>query len=140
MLLKMVRLSCWKIKYRLIVMTTIGGGTILTIVISFVHLRVINTTLIYEGEFTTTDVPTLLEDIIPNAEYLYVEVEDPITGQVTGVNLQSSEWIDSSVTKKVETLNVISDKKQYLVGDTAQVRYKAAKGSKAIITIEKAGK
>lgn len=99
-----------------------------------------NTTLIYEGEFITQDVPSLLEDIIPNAEYLYVEVEDESTGQVTGVNLQSSEWVDSSVTKKVETLNVISDKKQYLVGDTAQVRYKAAKGSKVIITIEKAGK
>ena len=99
-----------------------------------------NTTLIYEGEFTTQDVPTLLEDIIPNAEYLYVEVEDETTGQVTGVNLQSSEWVDPSVTKKVETLNVISDKKKYFVGDTAQIRYKAAKGSKAIITIEKAGK
>ena len=99
-----------------------------------------NTTLIYEGAFVTEDVPSLIDYTVPNVEYLYVEVEDETTGQVTGVNLQSSEWVDPSVTKKVETLNLSLDKKKYFVGDTAQVKYKGSKGSKAIITIEKAGK
>lgn len=99
-----------------------------------------NTTLIQESSFTSGDTPILLDYVIPNAEYLYVEIEDEATGQITGVNIQSSEWVDPSVTKKVETLNVSSDKKKYSVGETAQVFYKGAKGAKSIITIEKAGK
>ena len=99
-----------------------------------------NTKLMETGELVTQDVPTLLENIIPNAEYIYVEIEDESTGQITGVNLQSSEWVDPSVTKKVETLNVSADKKKYFVGETAQVKYKGSKSSKAIITIEKGGK
>ena len=99
-----------------------------------------NTKLMKEGSITTKDVPTILDDAIPDAEYLYVEVEDESTNQLVGVNLQSSEWVDPSVTKKIETLNVIADKKSYNVGDTAEVRFKATKQSKAIITIEKSGK
>lgn len=99
-----------------------------------------NTKLMETGEFITQDVPTLLDNVLPDAEYIYVEIEDESTGQITGVNLQSSEWVDPSVTKKVETLNVSADKKKYFVGDTAQIKYKGSKSSKAIITIEKGGK
>lgn len=99
-----------------------------------------NTKLMKEGSITTKDVPVVLDDTIPDAEYLYVEIEDESTNQIVGVNLQSSEWVDPSVTKKIETLNLISDKKKYVVGDTAQISFKATKQSKAIITIEKSGK
>ncbi len=99
-----------------------------------------NTTLLYEGNITTADVPVLIDYETPNAEYIYVELEDETTGQMTGVNLQSSEWVDLSVTKKVETLNVSTDKKKYNVGDIAQIKFKGAVKSKAIISIEKAGK
>lgn len=78
-----------------------------------------NTTLVYEGDNITQDVPVLIDYITPNAEYLYVEIEDETTGQLAGVNLQSSDWVDPSVTKKVETLNLSADKKKYSVGDTA---------------------
>ena len=98
-----------------------------------------NTTLLYEGKFITKDVPTLLEDELPNAEYIYVEIEDETTGQITGVNLLSSEWIDSTVTKKVETLNVMTDKKKYTPGEIAKISFKGTDSAKAIITIEKAG-
>ena len=99
-----------------------------------------NTKLMKEGTVITKDIPVILDDILPEAEYIYVELEDEETNQLVGVNLQSSEWIDPSVTKKIETLNVISDKKKYNVGDVAQVSFKATKQSKAIITIEKSGK
>ena len=99
-----------------------------------------NTTLLYEGTIVTKDVPVLIDYIIPNEEYLYIELEDPTTGQLTGANLQASEWVDPSVTKKIETLNVLTDKKKYNVGDKAQIRFKGSAGSKALITIEKAGK
>lgn len=99
-----------------------------------------NTTLIEEGEFVTSDVPTLLNNTLPDAENIYVEIEDETTGQVTAVSLQSSEWIDSSITKKVETLNLSLDKNKYKVGDVAKVNYKSVIGSKAIITLEKNGK
>lgn len=99
-----------------------------------------NTTLLKEGTITTNDVPSLISDEVPNTEYIYIEVEDAETGQITGLNLQSSEWIDPSVTKKIETLNVSTDKKKYSVGDTAQIRYKGSNSSKALITIEKGGK
>lgn len=99
-----------------------------------------NTTLVYEGDIVTQDVPVLIDYITPNAEYLYVEIEDETTGQLAGVNLQSSDWVDPSVTKKVETLNLSADKKKYSVGDTAQIKYKGVEKSKAIITVEKAGK
>ncbi len=99
-----------------------------------------NTKLLYEGEFVTKDEPVLLDYVLPNEEYIYVEIEDEVTSQITGVNMQSSEWVDSSITKKIETLNVSVDKKKYSVGDVAQVKYKGAKSAKAIITIEKAGK
>ncbi|MCQ2609485.1 MAG: MG2 domain-containing protein, partial [Lachnospiraceae bacterium] len=49
-----------------------------------------HTTLMGEYEFTTQDVPTLLEYELPNAEYIYVEIVDESTGQITGVNLQAS--------------------------------------------------
>ena len=99
-----------------------------------------NTILMDEGEFVSRDVPYLLSNELPNAEYLYVEIEDLSTGQIVGVNLQSSEWVDPSVTKKIETLNIITDKKKYSVGDFAKIKYKGTKSSKAIITIEKHGK
>ena len=99
-----------------------------------------NTTLLHEGEIITTDVPVLIDYEIPNAEYIYVELEDESTGQLTGVNLQASEWVDPSVTKKVETLNVSTDKNKYNVGEIAQIKFKGTAKSKAIITIEKAGK
>lgn len=99
-----------------------------------------NTELLSEGEITTADVPVLIDYEIPNTEYIYVELEDESTGQMTGVNLQASEWVDPSVTKKVETLNVSTDKKKYNVGDVAQIKFKGTAKSKAIITIEKAGK
>lgn len=99
-----------------------------------------NTKLLSEGNLTTQDVPSIIDDFVPNEEYVYVEIEDETTGQVAGVNLQASEWVDSSVTKKIETLNVSSDRKKYSVGDVAEIRYKGANNAKAIITVEKAGK
>lgn len=99
-----------------------------------------NTTLVYEGDIITSDVPVLIDYETPNIEYLYVEIEDEMTGQLAGVNLEASEWVDPSVTKKIETLNISTDKKKYNVGDTAQIKYKGTEKSKAIITIEKAGK
>ncbi len=99
-----------------------------------------NTTLLKEGTIRTLDVPALLDDVVPESEHLYVEIEDESTGQLAGVNIQSSEWVDSSITKKIETLNLSADKKKYSVGDVAEIKYKGANLSKAIITIEKAGK
>ncbi|MBQ2204749.1 MAG: alpha-2-macroglobulin family protein [Lachnospiraceae bacterium] len=99
-----------------------------------------NTKLIKEGNLLTSDVPTLINDEVPNDEYIYLEIEDETTGQITGVNLQSSEWVDPSVTKKIETLNVSADRKKYNVGDVAKIRFKGSNSSKAIITIEKGGK
>ena len=99
-----------------------------------------NTKLLDIGEIVTKDTPVLIDKEIPKSEYLYVEIEDEETSQIAGVNLMSSEWVDSSITKKVETLNIIADKKQYSVGDKAELKYRGAANSKAIITIEKAGK
>ena len=99
-----------------------------------------NTKLLDIGEIVTEDTPVLIDKEIPKSEYLYVEIEDEETSQIAGVNLMSSEWVDSSITKKVETLNIIADKKQYSVGDKAELKYRGAANSKAIITIEKAGK
>ena len=98
-----------------------------------------NTTLKEEGTIQTLDTPVLLENIIPSDEYIYVEIEDPETNQIAGVNLQSSEWVDPTITKKVETLNLSSDKKKYTVGDVAKIKYKGVDAGKAIITIEKSG-
>ena len=99
-----------------------------------------NTELLYEGDIVSADVPVVLDYIIPNKEYLYVEIEDVATSQIAGVNIEASEWVDPSVTKKIETLNVGVDKKSYNVGDVAELRFKGSPKSKAIITIEKAGK
>ena len=99
-----------------------------------------NTKLLEIGEVETLDVPVLIDKELPMAEYIYVEIEDEETKQLAGVNLLSSEWVDSSITKKVDTLNIVADKKQYNVGDTAELKYKGTLNSKAIITIEKAGK
>ena len=99
-----------------------------------------NTELLYENEIVSLDVPVMLDYTIPNKEYLYLELEDESTGQIAGLNIQASEWVDPSVTKKVETLNVSVDKKSYNVGDIAEIKFKGAPKSKAIVTIEKAGK
>ena len=99
-----------------------------------------NTKLLKEGTLITRDVPVLIEDIVPDIDYIYIELIDESTGQVTSTNLYSSEWVDPSITKRVETLNVRVDKKLYNVGEKAKVQFKGAKNSKAIITIEKAGK
>ena len=99
-----------------------------------------NTVLVKEGVIRTADVPVLIDDVVPDTENIYVEIEDETTGQKAGVNLQSSEWIDASITKKIETINLSADKKKYQVGDVAVINYKGANKSKAIITIEKAGK
>lgn len=99
-----------------------------------------NTVLMEEGEFTTEDTPTLLNNPLPKGEYLYIEIIDESTEQVVGINLESSDFVDPSVTKKIETLNVSTDKKKYSVGDTANLMFKGTANSKAIITIEKAGR
>lgn len=98
-----------------------------------------NTTLYKEGEFVTTDQPYIIRDEIPESEYIYVEIEDEETSQIAGVNIQSSDWVDPSITKKIETLNIRTDKKKYSVGDVARISYKSSSSAKAIITIEKAG-
>ena len=99
-----------------------------------------NTKLLKEGNIISKDVPVLIEDDVPESEYIFIELIDESTGQVTGVNIQSSEWVDPSVTKKIETLNVSADKKKYEVGDFATIKFKGAKEAKAIITLEKSGK
>ena len=99
-----------------------------------------NTKLIKEGKLVTRDVPVLIEDLVPDTDYVYIELIDESTGQVTATNLYASEWVDPSLTKRIETLNVSVDKKVYNVGEKAALKFKGADRAKAIITIERAGR
>ena len=98
-----------------------------------------HTTLIAEKEFISTEIPYIINDIIDKYGYIFIEVEDIHTGQVTSVNLFSTEWADPSTIKKVETLNITTDKKSYQVGEKAQLSFNGVDGAKALIAIEQNG-
>lgn len=99
-----------------------------------------HTTLLVEKEFTSTTEPYIINDIIDQYGYIFVEVEDRETGQIASVNMYSTEWADPASIKKVETLDIKTDKKTYNVGDKAQFTFKGVNGAKALIAIEQNGK
>lgn len=98
-----------------------------------------NTTLISEKEFISSDKAYLIDCEVNGTGEILVEVEDLVTGQKTGINLYASTWIDSSISKKIDTLKIKSDRDQYNIGDKAKVYYEGEKGAKALVTIEKSG-
>ena len=98
-----------------------------------------HTTLLLEKEFTSTEEPFVINDIINKYGYIFIEVEDLETKQVTSVNLYSTEWADPTTIKKVETLNIKTDKKSYQVGEKAQFSFNGVDGAKALVAIEQNG-
>ncbi len=98
-----------------------------------------NSVLLYEKEITTTDKPYLIDYEIDGSGEVFVEVEDMETHQSAGVNLYVSTWQDSSVSKKIDKLKIESDKKEYRIGEKAQIKFEGEKGNKALITLEKSG-
>ena len=98
-----------------------------------------NTTLISEKEFISSDKPYLIDCEINGTGEILVEVEDLATGQKTGVNLYASTCVDSSISKKIDTLKIKTDRVQYNIGDKAKIYYEGEKGARALVTVEKSG-
>ena len=103
-------------------MNTLGGGIIVTMEVFLKSIKTdSNTTLISEKEFISSDKPYLIDCEINGTGEILVEVEDLATGQKTGVNLYASTWIDSSISKKIDTLKIKADREQYNIGDKAKI-------------------
>lgn len=98
-----------------------------------------NSVLLYEKEFETTDTPYLIDYEIEGSGEVFVEVEDMKTHQSAGINLYASTWQDSTVSKKIDKLKIETDKKEYAIGEKAQVTFEGEKGTRALITVEKSG-
>lgn len=98
-----------------------------------------NTILLHEGEFISSDKPYLLDYEVDGSGEIFVEVEDMETHQSAGTNLYVATWQDSSVSKQIDRLKIESDKKEYNVGDTAHIKFEGEKGTRALITVTKAG-
>ena len=98
-----------------------------------------NTVLLYEKDFVSGDKPYLIDYAPEGNGEIFVEVEDKLTGQSTGINLYAGTWQDPSLNKKIDKLKVETEQKKYVVGDTAKIIFEGTKGAKALITVEKNG-
>ena len=98
-----------------------------------------NTVLLYEKDFVSGDKPYLIDYAPEGNGEVFVEVEDKLTGQSTGINLYAGTWQDPSLNKKIDKLKIETEQKKYVVGDTAKIIFEGTKGAKALITVEKNG-
>ena len=98
-----------------------------------------NTVLLCEKDFVSGDKPYLIDYAPEGNGEIFVEVEDKITGQITGINLYAGTWRDSTLNRKIDKLKIESEQKKYAVGDTAKIIFEGTKGAKALVTVEKKG-
>lgn len=98
-----------------------------------------NTVLLCEKDFVSKDKPYLIDYAPEGNGEIFVEVEDKITGQITGINLYAGTWRDSTLNRKIDKLKIESEQKKYAVGDTAKIIFEGTKGAKALVTVEKKG-
>ena len=95
-----------------------------------------HSTLLVEKEFVSTEEPYVIRDVINKYGHVFVEVEDMDSGQIANVYFYSSDWGDPTATTQIETLDVVTDKKTYNVGDKANFTFRGVDGAKALVAVE----
>ena len=99
-----------------------------------------NTEVIAEGTLITKDKPIFLKHTFDNRGEILVEVTDVKNGVSSAISLYATQWGEPIDTKKITSLKIWSDKKEYVPGDTAKVSFESIAGAKALITLNKNGK
>ncbi|WP_104762558.1 alpha-2-macroglobulin family protein [Helicobacter aurati] len=98
------------------------------------------TEIIAEGELVSQDKPILLKHIFEDSGEFLVEVSDSLNGATSQMILYVRDWGAPLDAKKITTLKIQTDKKQYHVGESAKVSFESAAGAKALVTVNKDGK